>query len=130
MAVPPQVTPQELRGTHILQSNLHNTISEYQLKICQKFNNSCWKLSLDGNKFMLLCIIPPQIPPKVDICISNSPTREQNFRQMVSWGRSTPLASALLPLNCVLAKTIISISRKLRPFKKGCLTHYKFEQIF
>ena len=39
---------------------------------------------------MLLCALFPQNPQNVDIQIPKIPTREQNFRQMVSWGARAP----------------------------------------
>ena len=59
------LTPQLLKFGHISQSNLQiNTISEYQLKICHKFNNFYWNVCFNTNKFMFLCISSPHNPPK------------------------------------------------------------------
>ena len=60
----------------------------------------------------------PQNPRNVDIQIPKKLTREQNFRQMVSWGAlcppAPPLASALMLYqrgNIDLLLTLVVISR-------------------
>ena len=78
---------------HISRSKLTiSTISEYQLKICRKFNDFCWNLFLKANKSMFLCIISPQSPPKVDIQISKKFRQENKISDKWSPGGAPPPA--------------------------------------